>query len=71
MATSSNRSTVKRSLTRVPLSSKKAALKLVAAGKRKKDVAHQFGVPANTLSTWIKNRDKILSFNGWLSMLII
>ena len=29
--------------------------------KKKKDIAADFGIPANTLSTILKNRDSILS----------
>jgi transposase-like protein len=35
--------------------------KLVDLGKTKKDIALQFGVPLNTLSTWIKQRPAIVN----------
>ena len=35
------------------------ALKEVEEGKSKLQVAAKYGIPKNTLSTWIKNKDKI------------
>lgn len=41
------------------------ALKKLESGKAKKDVAAQYKVPPNTLSTWIKNKEKIVkAFEG-------
>ena len=41
------------------------ALKKLESGTAKKDVAAQYKVPANTLSTWRKNKDKIVkAFEG-------
>ncbi|XP_068697244.1 tigger transposable element-derived protein 4-like [Montipora foliosa] len=41
------------------------ALKKLECGTAKKDVAAQYKVPPNTLSTWIKNKDKIVkAFEG-------
>lgn len=37
------------------------ALLCVENGERKTDVAQQLGIPLNTLSTWIKNKEKIMS----------
>ena len=38
---------------------KRKALLELEKGKTNKEVAQQFGVPANTLSTWKRNKDKI------------
>ena len=35
------------------------ALLEVESGGKKKDIAEKYGVPLNTLSTWIKNANKI------------
>ena len=35
------------------------AILAVDKGQKKCEIARRFGIPANTLSTWIKNRDKI------------
>ena len=35
------------------------ALKEVEDGKTKSQVAAEYGIPKNTLSTWLKNKDKI------------
>ena len=37
------------------------ALKDIEKGLPNRDVATKYGVPKNTISTWIKNKDKILS----------
>ena len=37
-----------------------SALLDVGKGAKKSDVAKRFGIPANTLSTWIKNKHKIM-----------
>ena len=47
------------------LSDKYEALKKIERGIAKKDVAALYNVPPNTLSTWIKNKDKIVkAFEG-------
>ena len=38
---------------------KYSALKEVEDGKTKSQVAAKYGIPKNTLSTWLKNKDKI------------
>ena len=43
------------------LQEKCQALKDIEEGLPNKDVAIKYGVPKNTISTWIKNKDKILS----------
>ena len=43
------------------LQEKCQALKGIEKGLPKKDVATKYGVPKNTISTQIKNKDKILS----------
>ena len=54
----------KRKLTFISIESKKKALKLVENGAKKKDVSEQFGIPPYTLSTWIKNKEKIMGYEG-------
>ena len=39
---------------------KYSTLKEVEDGKTKSQVAAKYGIPKNTLSTWLKNKDKIL-----------
>lgn len=52
---------VKRKLECKDLETKYLAIKEVeAGGKTKTAIAQQFGVPANTLSTWIKNKSNII-----------
>jgi len=47
------------------LLNKYKALNKLESGIAKKDVAAQYKVPPNTLSTWIKNKDKIVkTFEG-------
>ena len=43
------------------LQGKCQAVKHIEKGFPNKDVATKYGVPKNTISTWIKNKDKILS----------
>ena len=43
------------------LQGKCQALKEIEKGLPNKDVATKYGVPKNTISKWIKNKDKILS----------
>ena len=42
-----------------PMHEKYQALLEVESGGKKKDIAEKYGVPLNTLSTWIKNANKI------------
>ena len=42
-----------------PVHEKYQALLEVESGGKKKDIAEKYGVPLNTLSTWIKNANKI------------
>ena len=43
-----------------PIKDKYSALKEVEDEKVKSQVAPKHGIPKNTLSTWLKNKDKIL-----------
>ena len=49
----------KRKLNTKFIKDKYSALKEVEDGKRKLQVAAKYGIPKNTLSTWLKNKDKI------------
>ena len=49
----------KRKHHEVTLKVKYEALKELEKGKRNKDVANQFSIPASTLATWKKNKEKI------------
>ena len=49
----------KRKIECKTLEIKYKAIQAVAAGKKKGKVAAEFGVRANTLSTWLKNQKKI------------
>ena len=52
----------KRKLEVKSVETKYRALMLVEEGKMKKaDIARKFEVPSNTLSNWIKSKDKIIS----------
>ena len=42
-----------------PIKERYAALKEVEEGSTKSQVAMNYGIPKNTLSTWIKNKEKI------------
>ena len=48
----------KRKLNTKSIKDKHQALKEVEEGKSKLEVAAKYGIPKNTLSTWIKNKDK-------------
>ena len=51
---------VKRKLTNKSLAEKCKALKYLENGlSSKKDVATKYGVPRNTVSTWVKNKHKL------------
>ena len=49
----------KRKLNTKSIKDKYNALKEVEAGKLKLKVAAKYGIPKNTLSTWLKNKNKI------------
>ena len=49
----------KRKLNTKSIIDKYQALKEVEEGKSKLQVAAKYGIPKNTLSTWMKNKDKI------------
>ena len=51
---------VKRKSQAKPLKQKYKALQEVAKGALKSTVARKFNVPNKNLSTWIKNKDKII-----------
>ena len=50
---------LKRKLTTKSLEEKYKALKDIEKGVAKKDVATKYGIPLNTLSTWMKGKEKI------------
>ena len=52
--------TSKRKLTVKMLNEKCRALKDIEKGLSNKDVSLKYGVPPNTVSTWIKNKEKYL-----------
>ena len=49
----------KRKLNVKSIKDKYNALKEVEDGKTKSQVASKYGIPKKTLSTWLKNKDKI------------
>ena len=49
----------KRKLNTKSIKDKYNALKEVEHGKTKSQVTSKYGIPKNTLSTWLKNKDKI------------
>ena len=49
----------KRKLNTKSIKERFAALKEVEEGSSKSQVATKYGIPKNTLSTWIKNKEKI------------
>uniref|UniRef100_A0A2S2P5I8 Tigger transposable element-derived protein 4 n=1 Tax=Schizaphis graminum TaxID=13262 RepID=A0A2S2P5I8_SCHGA len=56
---------VKRKLNVLPISDKVRLITLVEKGDRKKcEIAKEFNIPPNTLSSIIKQKDKILKFNN-------
>ena len=50
---------VKRKYTHKTLREKFQALKDLEKGESNKDVAAKYNVPKNTLSTWVKNKEKL------------
>jgi len=61
-STSTSTSTIskKRKLDVRTIQEKYEAIQAVAQGKKKVLVAKDLGIPSNTLSTWLKNKDKIV-----------
>ena len=55
---SGNMSSVKRQLSVKSLGEKWQALRQLEKGLSNKDVAEKYGVPKNTILTWIKNKSK-------------
>ena len=53
-----NMSSVKRQISARSLGEKCQALRELEKGLLNKDVAQKYGVPKNTISTWIKNKSK-------------
>ena len=49
----------KRKLNTKSIKDKYSALKEAEDGKTKSQVAAKYGIPKKTLSTWLKNKDKI------------
>lgn len=47
-----------RSITAKSLEEKYKALKEIKRGIAKKEVAKKYGIPLNTLSTWVKSKEK-------------
>ena len=50
---------IKRRLNNKPIGVKCKAVKDLEKGMTNKDVAAKYGVPKNTLSTWVKNKHKL------------
>ena len=50
----------KRKLNTKSIKDKHSALKEVEDGKTESEVAAKNSIPKNTLSTWLKNKDKII-----------
>ena len=58
----SPRQSVKRKLGSYTLETKYRAIKAVEEGsKRKLDIASEFNIKQNTLSNWLKDKDKIVA----------
>ena len=53
-----NMSSVTRKLSIKSLGEKCQALRDLEKGLSKKDVAEKYGLPRNTISTWVKNKSK-------------
>ena len=52
---------VKKARSTLPIKRKYKALQDISSGRPKKFVAEKYGVPKNTISTWLANREKILA----------
>ena len=62
---------IRRRLNNKPIAVKCKALKDLEKEMANKDVAAKYGVPKNTLSTWVKNKHKLtisLEKKGMLSL---
>ena len=53
--------TAKRKISAKTLSDKYEAFKKIERDIPKKDVAAEYNVPRNTISTWLKNKEKIVT----------
>ena len=42
------------------IETKYRAIMSVGDGRKKSEIAKELGIPANTLSTWLKNKEKII-----------
>ena len=51
----------KRKLTKKTVIERCKAIKDLEQGMSKKDAANKYSVPRNTISTWFKNKEKLLS----------
>ena len=54
-------SSVKRKLTNKTLVQKCEIIRHIEKGMTNKEASERFGVPKNTISTWIKNKEKLLA----------
>ena len=54
-------SSVKRKLTNKTLVQKCEIIRHIEKGMTNKEASKRFGVPKNTISTWIKNKEKLLA----------
>ena len=52
---------IKKTRNVLPIKEKYNALQEILSGISKKTVARKYGVPKNTVSTWLGNKDKILA----------
>ena len=57
----SEKKSLKRKITTKSLEEKYKALKDIENGVAKKEVATKYSIPLNTLSTWVKDKEKISS----------
>ena len=57
---SNKMSTVKRKLKNTKLAQKCEIIRLIEKGMTNKEASEKFGVPKNTISTWMKNKKKLL-----------
>ena len=52
-------STVKRKVKNTKFIQKCQIIRQIEKGMTNKEVSERFGVPKNTISTWVKNKDKL------------